>query len=107
MPRLQQGSVVWADLPGSSGRRPVVVLTRDSVIGRMNRITVAPITRTMRGINTEVRLEPADGVPTVCAVSLDNIITIDRPWIRQPITTLDRGKLVKIFDAIRAAFEMP
>ena len=84
-----------------------MVLTRDSVIGRMNRITVAPITRTIRGINTEVRLDPADGVPTVCAVSLDNIITIDRPWLGQLITTLDHVKLLKIFDAIRAAFEMP
>jgi mRNA interferase MazF len=107
MPRLQQGTVVWADLPGYSGRRPVVVLTRDSVIGRMNRITVAPITRTIRGISTEVRLEPADGVPTVCAVSLDNIITIERSWVGPVITTLDPEKLAKIFAAIRAAFEMP
>jgi len=73
----------------------------------MSRITVAPLTRTIRSISTEVRLDPADGVPTVCVVSLDNIITIERSWVGPLITTLDRNKLAKIFDAVRAAFEMP
>jgi mRNA interferase MazF len=107
MAGLQQGSVVWADLPGSSGRRPVVVLTRDAAVGRLNRLSVAPVTRTIRNIQTEVKLEPADGLPSSCAVSLDNIITIDRVWLGDVLTTLDRTKIARIFDAIRAAFDMP
>jgi mRNA interferase MazF len=74
MPLLQQGSVVWAELPAPFGRRPVVVITRDAVVGRMNSLTVAPITRTIRQIDTEVILEPSDGVPTPCAITLDNIL---------------------------------
>ncbi len=107
MPRLQQGSVVWADLPGSSGRRPVVVLTRDAVVGRLSNVTVAPITRTVRNINTEVKLQPSDGVPSVCAISLDNIITIDRLRMGDLLTTLNRDVLMQIFNAIRVAFDMP
>jgi mRNA interferase MazF len=107
MPRLQQGSVVWSELPPPFGRRPVVILTRDVVIGRMNALTVAPITRTIRKVETEVILEPADGVPTTCAITLDNLFTIQRTALADVITVLDRKKLLLIFAAIRRAFDMP
>jgi mRNA interferase MazF len=107
MPRLQQGSVVWAVLPSPFGRRPVVILTRDAVIGRMNAVTVAPITRIIRNVETEVVLEPADGVPTTSAVTLDNIFTIQRTALDDVITVLDRKKLLLVFAAIRKAFDMP
>ncbi len=107
MPRLQQGSTVWADLPPPAGRRPVVVLTRDAVVGRLSNLTVAPITRTIRGIDTEVLLEPADGLPTSCAVSLDNIFTIQRAAFGKVITVLSRDKMLLVFAAIRRAFDMP
>ncbi|HEX4055617.1 MAG TPA: type II toxin-antitoxin system PemK/MazF family toxin [Tepidisphaeraceae bacterium] len=107
MPRLQQGSVVWAQLPAPFGRRPVVVLTRDSVVGRLNAVTVAPITRTIRKSETEVILEPADGVPTICAITLDNIFTIQRAALGEVVAVLPREKLRLIFAAIRKAFDMP
>ena len=107
MPRLQQGSVVWAELPAPFGRRPIVVLTRDSVLGRLNAVTVAPITRTVRKSETEVILEPVDGVPTVCAITLDNIFTIQRTALGPVIATLSREKLLLVFAAIRRAFDMP
>lgn len=107
MPRLQQGSIVWATLAPPFGRRPVVILTRDAVVRRMNNLTVAPVTRTVRGVDTEVVLEPADGVPTICAVSLDNIFTIQRAVLGDVVTVLSRAKLLLIFTAIRRAFDMP
>jgi mRNA interferase MazF len=107
MPRLQQGSVVWAQLPPPFGRRPIVVITRDSVVGRMNNLTVAPITRTIRNIDTEVILQPADGVPTPCAITLENIFTIPRSALGDQVTVLPREKLLSIFAAIRKAFDMP
>ena len=107
MPRVQQGSVVWAQLPQPFGRRPVVVITRDSVVGRMNNLTVAPITRTIRNVETEVILQPADGVPSACAVTLDNIFTIQRTALGDVIAVLSRDKLLQIFAAIRRAFDMP
>lgn len=107
MPRLQQGAVVWAQLPPPVGRRPVVVLTRDHAIGRLNSLTVGPITRTIRRTDTEVVLEPVDGVPTTCAVTLDSIITVPRTAFDQVITVLGHPRLLEIFAAIRTAFDMP
>ncbi|HUB26166.1 MAG TPA: type II toxin-antitoxin system PemK/MazF family toxin [Tepidisphaeraceae bacterium] len=107
MPRLQQGSVVWAQLPAPAGRRPVLVLTRDSAVRRLNGITVAPITRTIRNIDTEVVLEPVDGVPTTCAVTLDNIFTIERAAFSTAIVVVSRDRLLQVFAAIRRAFDMP
>ena len=107
MASLQQGSIVWAQLPQPFGRRPVVVITRDAVVGRMNNLTVAPITRTIRNVDTEVILQPVDGVPTVCAITLDNIFTIQRSALGDLVTVLSREKLLMLFAAIRKAFDMP
>ncbi|MGA2229883.1 MAG: type II toxin-antitoxin system PemK/MazF family toxin [Tepidisphaeraceae bacterium] len=107
MASLQQGSIVWAQLPQPFGRRPVVVITRDAVVGRMNNLTVAPITRTIRNVDTEVILQPVDGVPTVCAITLDNIFTIQRSALGDLVTVLSREKLLMVFAAIRKAFDMP
>jgi mRNA interferase MazF len=107
VPRLQQGSVVWAELPAPFGRRPVVVLTRDSVVGRLNAVTVAPVTRTIRNSVTEVILEPADGVPTTCAITLDNIFTLQRATLGAVVTVLSAQRMGQVFAAIRAAFDMP
>jgi len=96
VPGLQQGSVVWSELPAPFGRRPVVVLTRDAVVGRLNAITVAPITHSVRNIDTEVVLEPADGVWCICAVTLDNIFTIQRTALKDSIVVLNRDKLLLI-----------
>jgi mRNA interferase MazF len=106
VPRLQQGSIVWAELPPPFGRRPVVVITRDAALGRLNSVTVAPITRSVRNIDTQVPLAPADGVPTPCAISLDNIFTVQRSTLTDRITVLTREKLLAVFAAIRAAFDM-
>jgi len=107
MANLQQGSVVWADLPAPIGRRPVVILTRDRAIGKLNALTVGPISRTIRNIQTEIVLQPADGVPTICAVNLDSITTIPRARLGNVITVLNRSKLLLIFAAIRIAFDLP
>jgi mRNA interferase MazF len=73
----------------------------------MNAVTVAPTSRTIRNVATEVVLEPADGVPSICAVSLDSILTMPRTDLDQVITHLSRQKLLLIFQAIRRAFDMP
>jgi mRNA interferase MazF len=107
MSRLQQGAVVWANLPEPAGRRPVVILTRNSAIRHLNALTVAPVTRTIRRTATEVILEPADGVPTICAVTLDSIFTIQRSALDEVIVVVSREKLLRIFKALRTAFDMP
>jgi mRNA interferase MazF len=54
-------------------RRPVLLLTRDEIIDRLNEIIVAPVTRTIRGLRTEVVPTEEDGMPTACAVNFDHV----------------------------------
>ena len=66
---VARGEVRWLELE-EEGRRPVLVLTRDEALPRLRNIVVALVTRTVRGIETEVEIGPADGMPVECAVSL-------------------------------------
>ena len=72
----------------------------------MNNLTVAPITRNIRNVNPEVVLQPVDGVPTPCAITLDNIFTIPRSALGEVIVVLPREKLLLVFAAIRNTFDM-
>ncbi|HUU82706.1 MAG TPA: type II toxin-antitoxin system PemK/MazF family toxin [Phycisphaerae bacterium] len=107
MPDLHQGEIWWADLPAPAGRRPVLVLTRTDAVGHMTNVTVAPLTRTIRGIDSEVVLSPDQGVPTVCAVSLDNIMTVRKTVLSRRIVALPADTMTEVFDAVRFVFAMP
>ncbi len=106
MPRIQQGEVWWANLPAPAGRRPVLSLTRSDAIAHMTRVTVAPLTRTIREIDSEVILSPAHGVPTLCAASLDNIQTIDKALLDRRIAVLPSDTMEEVFETIRFVFDM-
>ena len=106
MPELRQGEVWWADLPEPAGRRPVLVLTRTAALDSLDNATIAPLTRTIRYIDTEVVLSPDEGVPSVCAVSLENILTIPQNLFDSPITRLSDAAMQEVFEAIRKAFAM-
>ncbi|CAN5842234.1 type II toxin-antitoxin system PemK/MazF family toxin [soil metagenome] len=85
---MQRGDVWFAATPG--GDRPVLVLTRDPVADRVGSVVVAAITRTVRGLVSELELTAAgDGVPTDCVVNFDNIHTIARTSFRRRVTQLD------------------
>jgi mRNA interferase MazF len=107
MNRPEQGEVWWADLPEPAGRRPVVVLTRSDAIPVLANVTVAPLTRSIRGIPTEVELTEAHGVPTRSAVSLDNILTVPQSDLVSRIVVLDADTMNAVFEAIHRAFGMP
>ena len=68
-----RGEIRWYTFRLPDKRRPVLVLTRDEVIDRLNEIIVAPVTRTIRGLRTEVLLTEEDGMPAACAVNFDHI----------------------------------
>ena len=104
---LRHGSIWWARLPAPAGRRPVLVLTRDTVLGKMQNVTIAPLTRTDRGLPTEVRLTKSDGVPTACVISADNIVTIRLTSLDRAITQLSATRMQQVYGAIRTAFQMP
>ena len=103
----RQKEIWWVNFPQPAGRRPALILTRSDATAHMTNVTVAPITRTIRGIDAEVVLSPEHGVPSVCAVSLDNIATVPRSLLEKRIITLDSDTMAEVFAAIRFVFAMP
>ncbi len=86
--------------------RPVLVLTRELVRPHMARVTVAPITTTVRGLSTEVLVGRANGLDSSCVVSCDNIVTIPQITLGRQIGYFLPGQEAALTDAIRAAFDL-
>lgn len=107
MPEPRQGEVWWANLPEPAGRRPVLILTRTDATPRLHSVTIAPLTRTIRDIDTEAVISAEDGVPTLCAASLDNILTIPKTLLAERITQVSEETMADVFRALRAAFRVP
>ena len=93
-------------MPPPAGRRPAVLLSRDSAYRVRAAVTVAPVTRTIRNIPVEVLLDQRDGMPARCVVNLDDITTLPKTLIKQRITALSPDKIEKIDDAIRFALDL-
>ena len=74
-----QGDIWWAE--SERQRRPVLVVTRGEAIPVLNRILVAPVTRTIRGIPTEVLLGSEDGLPEPCIASFDNLQPVPKSFL--------------------------
>lgn len=100
---MKRGEVWWASLP--SGRRPVVVLTRDAAIPLLGSITVAPTTTRIRGIPTEVPLSRSDGMPTPSVVTLDNVQIVPKKDLRRRISSLSGARLEQICEALSYALD--
>ena len=99
---MQRGEVWFAATSG--GDRPVLVLTRDPVAARIGSVVVAALTRTRRGLVSELDLTAAaDGVPTDCVVNFDNIHTVPRRRLRHRVTTLSPGRLAEACRTLAAA----
>ncbi|TFD52019.1 type II toxin-antitoxin system PemK/MazF family toxin [Cryobacterium sp. Hh11] len=86
--------------------RPVLVLTRELVRPHLTRVTVAPITSTVRGLSTEVPVGPANGLDQDCAVSCDNVVTIPVASLGRQIGFLLPPQEVRLSAAIAAAFDL-
>lgn len=104
---MRRGEVHWCNLRAPDKRRPVVILTRTVALNFLSRITIAPITTTVRDIPTEVLLTPDDdGVPQACVVNLDNIQTIEKQDLGTLITTLSTERMNEIEQALCFALGM-
>ena len=101
---VHRGDVWWADVPGDK-RRPVVILTRERLIGRLNSVLVAPVTSNVRSIPTEVPLDGSDGMPRPCAANFDNVFTLGRGRLQERITRLSPAKLELVRRAYRFAVD--
>ena len=98
---MQRGEVWFAATPG--GDRPVLVLTRDPVADRIGSVVVVALTRTRRGLVSELELTSADGVPTDSVVNFDNIHTIPRDLMRRRVAELSPPRTAEACRVLQAA----
>jgi mRNA interferase MazF len=96
----EQGDVWWAE--AEDKRRPVLVVTRSEAVPVLSWILVAPVTRTVRGIPTEVPLGPPDGLPAEGAASFDNLQPIRRSFLVDRLGRLGPSRRLEICDALAA-----
>ena len=104
--RMRRGEIRWYKFPQPDKQRPVLILSRNSVIGYLNEITIAPITSTIRDIPSEVPLTKADGVPKDCAINFDHIQTVSKAKIGPLIATLSSEKMQGARRAVVFALEL-
>jgi mRNA interferase MazF len=99
---MQRGEIWFAATPG--GDRPVLVLTRDPVADRIGAVVVAALTRTRRGLVSELVLTAADdGVPSDCVVNFDNVHTLSREQLRRRVTSLSPPRMAQACRVLRNA----
>jgi mRNA interferase MazF len=104
---VARGDIIWADLGPPAGRRPVCVLTRDAAIDVLTALTCAPITRTIRGIRSEVDVGPDEGLPETSVISCDNLITVPIVALDPaPIGHVDLDGRVRLDQALRYALDI-
>jgi mRNA interferase MazF len=100
---VRRGEIRWYTFAAPDKRRPVLLLTRTSVIDTLNEIIVAPATRTIRGLATEVVLSTADGMPEICALNFDHVSLVQRSKLGAVITELQPTRWPEIEQALLVA----
>jgi mRNA interferase MazF len=99
---VNRGEVWWVEHP-EAGRRPHLLLTRQSAIPVLTAYLAVPATRTVRGIPTEVPLGIDDGMPAECALSLDKTTVIPSAYFVERITKLGPDRLTEVCRALAIA----
>lgn len=100
---MRRGEVRWYTFRAPDKRRPVLILTRDAVADVLNELIVAPITRTVRGLATEVILTEDDGMPATCAANFDHVSLAQKTRIGAVICTLPDARWAEARDALLIA----
>ena len=103
---MKRGEIRWYRFEAHDKKRPVLILTRDSILEYLERVTVAPITSTVRDIPSEVFLAKRDGMAKDCAVNLDHIQTVPKGEIEGLVTSLSADKLEQVTEAIQFALNL-
>ena len=97
---IARGDVRLYRFPRPDKQRPVVVLTRESAIAYLSAVTVAPITSTIRGVPSEVRLTESDGLKVSCAVNLHNVVTVSKAHLGRRVAVLTPERLKEVCGAL-------
>lgn len=99
--RLNRGAVHLCRFEKPDKQRPVLVLTRDTALGHLSTVTVAPITSTIRDVPSELVLDVEDGMKGPCAVNLHNLVTISQDRLGKRIASLSSVRLKQVCTALR------
>lgn len=100
---MKRGEVRWYTFRLPDKRRPVLILTRHEVLDRLNEIIVVPVTRTIRGLTTEVVLSSDDGMPVVCALNFDHVSLAQRERVGAALCSLPESRWPEVRRALLAA----
>ena len=101
----RRGELWWCELP-QIGRRPVVVVSRDAAIPRLHRTLVAPCTTTIRGLASEVVLEPGDDpIPRRSAVNLDSVESVSAAVLVERLGRLSDERMRDLCAALEVAVD--
>lgn len=103
---MKRGEIRWYKFIAPDKKRPVLILTRDSILEYLGEVTVAPITTTVREIPSEEFLSQQDGMIKDCAINFDHIQTVSKGKIGSLITTLSADKLERVSEAIQFALNL-
>lgn len=101
--RVRRGDVWLFEFQPPDKRRPVVVITRDSVIPFLHSVMVAPVTSTPRGISSEVLVGVEEGLKRVSAVNLDNVQTVPKGRLKKRLGRLGSAKMLDLCEALQVA----
>ena len=103
---MKRGEIRWYKFKAPDKKRPVLILTRDSILEYLGEVTVAPITSTVRDIPSEIFLSEPDGMTKDCAINFDHIQTVSKGKIGSLIARLSEEKLERVREAIQFALEL-
>ena len=100
---IERGEIRFVRFPAPDKARPALILTRGSAIPYLSRVTVAPITSTIRGVPSEVALGPDDGLKQECAANLHNVVTVKKEDLGRRITELSHRRMSEVCVALAFA----
>ena len=103
---MKRGEIWWAELAPPVGRRPVVILTRDTAVGVRNQLVVAQVTRSIHHLPVEVSLDRCDGMPKVCVINCDVLLTVPKSHFISHIVRLSPQKMLELEAALKHALEL-
>lgn len=86
--------------------RPALVLTREAARAAMTKVTLAPITSTVKGLSSEVLVGPLNGLDRDCAVALDNVVTVPTALLGRTIGFLSREQEAPLARAVILAYDL-
>jgi mRNA interferase MazF len=103
---MKRGEIRWYKFKSPDKKRPVLILTRNSILEYLGEVTIAPITSTIRDIPSEVLLSKSDRMPRDCVINFDHIQTVSKNKIGSLIAVLSTERLEEVREALLFSLDL-